>query len=110
VSSNATLIFILNNISIELNQYFEIFPFVFDYLGNVLNICGLSQRSLRSNQCTLLLLVSSISNLLAIFSGLTPRVLTAWNIDLTNIYVQPSICYEISPNNCPLQFYSKIKI
>lgn len=84
MSSNSTsIINNLNNISIYLNQYFGIFIFLFGSIGNILNILVLSQRSLRSNPCALFFLVSSISNLIAIQSGLTSRILSGWNMDLT---------------------------
>lgn len=83
-SNNNTSIVRLNNLSIEFNRYFGIVIFVFGCLGNLLNIFILSQRSLRVNPCARLFLVSSISNLIAILSGLTSRILHSWNLDLTN--------------------------
>jgi hypothetical protein len=82
-SNTTTFIVSLNNISIELNRYFGLFVFIFGSVGNILNILVLSQRPLRSNACALLFLVSSIFNLIAIFSGLTSRILSGWNIDPT---------------------------
>ncbi|CAF4138465.1 unnamed protein product, partial [Adineta steineri] len=74
----------LNNISNDLNRYFGIFVFLFGLIGNILNILVLSQRPLRSNPCALLFLASSVSNLIAIVSGLFTRILSGWNLDPTS--------------------------
>ena len=70
--------------SSTINSYFSIFLFIFGIVGNVLNTLVLSQRSLRSNSCVWLFLISSIFNLISILSGLTSRVLAGWFIDLTD--------------------------
>jgi hypothetical protein len=68
----------------HLNRYFGIFIFLFGIVGNTANIFVLSQRPLRSNPCAWLFLVASISNFIAILSGLTSRFLSTWGADLTN--------------------------
>ncbi len=82
--SNSTFIDNLNNISTYLNQCSEIFIVLFGSIDNILNVLVLSQRSLLSNSCALLFLVSSISNLVAILFDLTSRILSGWNMDPTN--------------------------
>lgn len=82
--SNNTLIRNLHLLSIESNRYFGLIIFIFGSVGNLLNIFVLSQRSLRSNPCALLFLVASVSNLLAILSGLTSRILAGWNLDISS--------------------------
>lgn len=84
MSTNATLAMSLNTISNHLNQYLGIFVFLFGCIGNILNILVLSQRTFRSNPCSLLFLASSISNLIAILFGLTSRILAGWNLDPTS--------------------------
>jgi hypothetical protein len=79
---NFTLI--SNNISTHLNIYFGILIFIFGSVGNVLNILVLSQRFLRTNSCALLFLFSSLANLLAICTGLIPRILSSGSMDLTS--------------------------
>ncbi|CAF1053526.1 unnamed protein product [Rotaria sp. Silwood1] len=83
-TSDASLIASLNNASIQINRYFGIFIFLFGIVGNTINICVLSQRSLRSNPCAWLFLASSIANCIGILAGLTSRPLSTWSADLTN--------------------------
>ena len=83
-SSDATLIVSLNNISLQLNRAFAIFIFLFGVVGNLFNILVLSQRSLRSNPCAWLFLVSSIAYCINIVSSLIPRLLSTWNADIAS--------------------------
>lgn len=83
-SSNSNLIAALNSASMQINFSFGIFTYVFGIVGNLMNICVLSQRTLRSNPCAWLFLVSSAFYGLGIVAGLTPRVLSTWNLDLTD--------------------------
>jgi hypothetical protein len=83
-SSDADAIAAWNNNSAQINRYFSIVIFLFGTIGNILNTFVLSQRELRTNPCSLLFLISSISNLVAILSGLTSRMLSGWALDLTN--------------------------
>ncbi|CAF0788660.1 unnamed protein product [Adineta steineri] len=84
LSSDEYLLMQLNDISIEINRYLSIFIFLFGVIGNILNILVLSQRTLRSNSCAWLFLISSISNLIAILSEITTRMLSSWTIDPTD--------------------------
>ena len=77
------LIEMLSVNSTQLNLYFSLFIFVFGIIGNLLNILVLAQRSIRSNPCIFLFLISSIANLISIVFGLTPRILSTWQLDLT---------------------------
>ncbi|UJR12139.1 hypothetical protein I4U23_016316 [Adineta vaga] len=74
----------INNLSIQMNRYFSIVIFLFGTIGNLLNICVLSQQIFRSNPCAVLFLFSSFANLIAILSGLTSRMFSGWIVDLTN--------------------------
>ncbi|CAF1075673.1 unnamed protein product [Adineta ricciae] len=74
----------INNLSIQMNRYFSIVIFLFGTIGNLLNICVLSQRIFRSNSCAILFLFSSFANLIAILSGLLSRTFSGWIVDLTN--------------------------
>ncbi|CAF1096009.1 unnamed protein product [Adineta steineri] len=74
----------LDHISIQVNRYFSIFIFLFGTTGNILNCLVLSRPSLRSNPCTFYFLISSIANIISITCGLTSRILSGWNMDLTS--------------------------
>ncbi|CAF4295064.1 unnamed protein product [Rotaria magnacalcarata] len=82
-SMNVHLMEALNATSVQLNRYFSLFIFIFGFTGNILNILVLTQRSIRSNPCVFLFLMSSIANLISIISGLTTRILSSWQIDFT---------------------------
>jgi hypothetical protein len=83
-SVDANLITTLNNVSIQMNRYLSILIFVFGISGNILNIVIFLHRTLRSNSCASLFLVTSIVNIICIVSGLTSRMLSGWAADLTN--------------------------
>ncbi|CAF2271521.1 unnamed protein product [Rotaria magnacalcarata] len=74
----------INNISTQMSRYVLLFTFLFGIMGNVLNILVFSQRSFRSNPCAICFLYASVSNLTAILSGVTSRMLNGWSVDLTN--------------------------
>lgn len=78
------LIEILDDISIQFNRYFTIFIFLFGTIGNLLNCLVLSRSCLRLNPCAFLFLISSITNIISITFGLTTRILSGWNMDLTD--------------------------
>jgi hypothetical protein len=81
-SSDASLIALLNNVSLQLNRSFAVFIFLFGVVGNLFNMLVLSQRTLRSNPCAWLFLVSSIAYCINIVSSLIPRLLSTWNADI----------------------------
>lgn len=83
-SSDASTIAAWNNTSAAINRYLSIFIYLFGTIGNILNALVLSQRTLRSNPCSLYFLISSLANLVAIIAGLTSRMLSGWAVDLTN--------------------------
>lgn len=74
--------FLIDN-NIQLNLYFSSFIFVLGMIGNILNILVLTQRKLRSNSCIYLFLVSSIANFISLLFGLTPRILSSLQLDMT---------------------------
>jgi hypothetical protein len=82
-SIDAHLIETLTVNSVQLHLYFSSFIFFFGIIGNILNILVLSQRTLRSNSCIFLFLISSIANLISILFGLTSRILSSLELDLT---------------------------
>jgi len=82
-SIHARLIESLNENSIQIHLYFSLFIFFFGIIGNILNILVLNQPTLRSNSCIFLFLLSSIANLISILFGLTPRILSTWQLDIT---------------------------
>jgi hypothetical protein len=84
--SDIRTIEILSIISHQLNRYFTLFIFLFGLIGNILNTLVLSQRTLRTNPCILLFLISSISNLISILFGLTARFMSGWDADLTDTH------------------------
>ncbi|UJR07120.1 hypothetical protein I4U23_011408 [Adineta vaga] len=83
-SSDANLIVLLNNISVQLNRYLAFLILFFGVIGNILNTLVLIQRPLRSNPCVWFFLVSSIAYLISILSGISPRILSTWNADITD--------------------------
>ena len=82
-TSDAERIRSLNYISEQLNRYLSPTVFIFGVVGNILNCMVLSQRTLRSNPCALLFLVSSFIDLISILIGLPPRILAGWHLDPT---------------------------
>ncbi|CAF2942876.1 unnamed protein product [Rotaria sp. Silwood2] len=82
-SSESNSVALLNNLILQINRYCAIFILLFGSIGNVLNILVLSQRNLRSNPCIWYFLISSIVNLISIIFGLSTRLLSGWNKDLT---------------------------
>jgi len=83
-SSDAALIASLNNVSNGISRYLSIFIYLFGIIGNVLNVLLLSQKTLRTNPCSLYFLASSVANIIAIVSGLTTKMLTGWVPDVSN--------------------------
>jgi len=65
----------------QLNRYLSPIIFIFGVVGNILNCLVLSQRTLRSNPCALLFLVSSLIDLISILIGLPTRILAGWKLD-----------------------------
>ncbi|CAF0739874.1 unnamed protein product [Adineta ricciae] len=84
MASNTDVVNSWNAATTLLNRYFSISIFFFGIVGNILNILVLFQHNLRSNSCAFLFLMSSVANLVAIFSGLFTRTTSGWAVDLTN--------------------------
>jgi hypothetical protein len=83
-SSDANFAALWNNAAILTTRYLGICVFVFGIMGNIFNILVLSQKTLRSNPCAWCFLMSSIASIIAFSSGLTVRILSSWNLDLSN--------------------------
>ncbi|CAF1229590.1 unnamed protein product [Adineta steineri] len=83
LSIDTGLTYSLDNIVQQLNRYVSPAIFIFGVVGNTLNCLVLSQRTLRSNPCTLFLLVSSFIDIISILFGLPTRILGGWNLDPT---------------------------
>jgi len=73
----------IRRITSGINLYFGIFIFVIGIIGNIFNIIILSQRSLRSNTCVMIFIASSITGLITLLSGPTSRILSHWDIDIS---------------------------
>ena len=73
----------LNSATSELNRYFAPFILLFGTVGNIVNALVLSQKTLRSNPCTWLFLVSSIFYCISIVASLSSRILSTWKADLS---------------------------
>lgn len=80
----------LRHISEQIDRCLASFIFIFGSVGSILNCLVLSKRILRSNPCALLLLISSIVDLISILIGLPSRILAGWNLDPTS--TTSSIC------------------
>ena len=78
------LIINLKKIISQINFYFGTVIFFFGIIGNIVNILVLSQRTLRSNTCIIIFLVCSITGIITIVSGLTSRIVSNWNIDISS--------------------------
>ncbi|UJR16338.1 hypothetical protein I4U23_003244 [Adineta vaga] len=84
-TTDATTIALLNNISLRLNSYINLFVFLFGVIGNCLSIAVLSQAKLRKNPCVLYFLGSSICSLGILLVGLPTRLIAGWiSTDPTN--------------------------
>ncbi|CAF1072146.1 unnamed protein product [Didymodactylos carnosus] len=84
MSDTVDLILNLNTISTELVRYLSICILLCGTTGNVLNLIVFFQPSLRSNPCSIYFFSSSISSLLALYSGLITRILGTYQFDPTN--------------------------
>jgi hypothetical protein len=83
-SSDANFAALWNNAGILTTRYLGICIFFFGIIGNIINILVLSQKTLRSNPCAWCFLMSSIASIIAYSSGLSTRILSTWNLDLSN--------------------------
>jgi hypothetical protein len=83
-SSDENLAALWNNAANLTTRYLGISIFFFGTMGNIINILVLSQKTLRSNPCAWCFLMSSISGIIAYSSGLSTRILSSWNLDLSN--------------------------
>ncbi|CAF1433555.1 unnamed protein product, partial [Didymodactylos carnosus] len=84
MSEAVNLALYLKTIATQLTRYLSIFILLCGTIGNMLNIIVFTQRSLRSNPCSIFFLSSSISSLFALFSGLITRILATYQLDPTS--------------------------
>lgn len=82
-SSDANLVILINELTIQFNRYLPLIMYIFGLIGNVLNVLVLSRRTLRSNPCAFTFLISSIASIITIISGLTTRLTAGWSSDLS---------------------------
>ncbi|CAF2897795.1 unnamed protein product [Rotaria sp. Silwood2] len=82
-TTDTNLIESLTYISEQLNRYLSSTIFIFGTVGNILNCLVLYQRTLRSNPCVVLFLLSSFFGLISILIGLPTRILAGWHLDPT---------------------------
>ncbi|CAF1006897.1 unnamed protein product [Adineta ricciae] len=80
---NSELVETLTSSTIKIHLLLSIVIFMFGFIGNVLNILILAQRTLRSIPCIYFFLISSIANLISILFGLIPRIISTWQLDFT---------------------------
>ncbi|CAF1144701.1 unnamed protein product [Didymodactylos carnosus] len=90
MSEAVNLVLSLNTIATQLARYLSIFILICGTIGNMLNIIVFMQRSLRLNPCSIYFLSSSVSSLFALFSGLTTKILSTY--DLNPIDESPVQC------------------
>ena len=80
---NSELVETLTSSTVKIHLLLSIVIFIFGFIGNVLNILILAQRTLRSIPCIYYFLISSIANLISILFGLIPRIISTWQLDFT---------------------------
>lgn len=71
---------LLPRLQVELLRWIPSVLLVMGTIGNVLNCCIFTRRSLRQNSCSLYFLGSSVANLLAIYFGCLTRLLSSFGI------------------------------
>lgn len=71
--------------SAQVNRYVSVVFLLSGLIGNTLCCIVFFERTLRSNPCVMYFLGASIFNIIALISGIPPRMLSNWNIlpDLT---------------------------
>ncbi|CAF1231718.1 unnamed protein product, partial [Adineta steineri] len=74
-NNNETLAYItkLQSISGQITFFMSLIILLSGIIGNLLNCLVFAQRSLRTKPCSVYFFIASILNLIAIFSGITPR-------------------------------------
>jgi len=70
----------LNNISIQINLYMSNTPFLFGIIGNIFNCWVFIQTILRKNPIAIYFLAASLSDLINIIFGMTPRLFNSFGM------------------------------
>ncbi|CAF1371450.1 unnamed protein product [Didymodactylos carnosus] len=84
MSDTENLILTINTVSTQIIRYLCMFILICGTIGNVSNLIVFLQRPLRSNPCSIYFFSSSISGLVALYSGLITRILATYRLDPTN--------------------------
>ncbi|UJR34430.1 hypothetical protein I4U23_021837 [Adineta vaga] len=84
MASENDLISSLTYATMQINRHAATLLLLFGTLGNLLNICVLSEHSFQENSCSFYLSWSSITSLIFIWSGFLTRILQGYNINWPN--------------------------
>ncbi|UJR18010.1 hypothetical protein I4U23_004911 [Adineta vaga] len=84
MSSSTDLIFSLNYATMQINRHGATLLLLFGTVGNLLNICVLTEHTFQEKPCSFYLSWSSITSLIFIWSGFLTRVLQGYNVNWPN--------------------------
>ncbi|CAF0985098.1 unnamed protein product [Adineta steineri] len=84
MSSDLDFISSLSYATMQINRHAAALLLLFGTIGNLLNICVLTERSFQQNPCSIYLSWSSITSLIFIWSGFLTRVLQGYNVNWPN--------------------------
>ncbi|UJR08388.1 hypothetical protein I4U23_012659 [Adineta vaga] len=82
----------LQNISNQITLFMSVLILLLGLIGNLLNCFVFIQRSLRFKPCVIYFLLASISNLIVIISGVTPRALQSFFMFSDRTETVPVFC------------------
>jgi hypothetical protein len=75
MSNNIDLVSSINYATMQINRYAATIMLLFGTVGNILNICVLSERTFNKIPCTIYLCWSSVSSMVLLWTGLLTRIL-----------------------------------
>ncbi|CAF1164968.1 unnamed protein product [Adineta ricciae] len=81
LSTNSTLITLLNSITLSISRYGFFIFVIFGTIGNILNVLIFYQKKLRASPCALYLRTSSCIDLVLTLGISLPRMLTTYDLD-----------------------------
>ncbi|CAF2565245.1 unnamed protein product [Rotaria sp. Silwood2] len=84
MSLNTDLVSSLTYATMQINRHGATLMLLFGTVGNLLNICILTERSLHENPCSIYLSWSSMFSLAFIWSGFLTRVLQGYSVNWPN--------------------------
>jgi len=84
MSNNDALIASINVGITQINRHGALLMIIIGTVGNLLNICVLTERSFRYNPCSIYLWWSSFFSIAFIWSGLLTRILDGYEKLFTN--------------------------